>query len=77
MTRFVSDVLREPFGKVPPIAHLAAVDMEGPILAAEIIAFLLEHETIPLALMSSSSCCAAISTVVAVLCRQRVIWMRQ
>lgn len=43
MTRFVSDVLREPFGNVPPIAHLAAVDMEGPILAAEIIAFLLEQ----------------------------------
>jgi DNA helicase-2/ATP-dependent DNA helicase PcrA len=43
MTRFVSDVLREPFGKVPPITHVAAVDMEGPILAAEIIAFLLEQ----------------------------------
>ncbi|RTL89284.1 MAG: ATP-dependent helicase [Hyphomicrobiales bacterium] len=43
MTRFVSDVLREPFGTVPPIAHSAAVDMEGPILAAEIIAFLLEQ----------------------------------
>lgn len=43
MTRFVSDVLREPFGKVPPIAHSAAVDMEGPVLAAEIIAFLLEQ----------------------------------
>jgi DNA helicase-2/ATP-dependent DNA helicase PcrA len=43
MTRFVSDVLREPFGNVPPIAHSAAVDMEGPILAAEIIAFLLEQ----------------------------------
>lgn len=43
MTRFVSDVLREPFGKVPPIVHSAAVDMEGPILAAEIIAFLLEQ----------------------------------
>lgn len=43
MTRFVSEVLREPFGKVPPIVHSAAVDMEGPILAAEIIAFLLEQ----------------------------------
>lgn len=43
MVRFVSDVLREPFGAVPPVAHTAAVDMEGPILAAEIIAFLLQQ----------------------------------
>ena len=43
MTRLVSDVLREPFGNVPPIAHTAAVDMEGSILAAEIIAFLLQQ----------------------------------
>ncbi|WP_247355302.1 hypothetical protein [Bradyrhizobium sp. 160] len=43
MTRLVSDVLREPFGNVPPIAHTAAVDMEGPILAAEIVAFLLQQ----------------------------------
>lgn len=43
MTRMVSDVLREPFGNVPPISHSAAVDMEGPILAAEIIAFLLQQ----------------------------------
>jgi DNA helicase II / ATP-dependent DNA helicase PcrA len=45
MTRIVSDVLREPFGTVPPIVHSAAVDMEGPILAAEIIAFLLEQRS--------------------------------
>lgn len=45
MTRLVSDVLREPFGNVPPIVHSAAVDMEGPILAAEIIAFLLEQRS--------------------------------
>jgi DNA helicase-2/ATP-dependent DNA helicase PcrA len=45
MTRYVSDVLREPFGKVPSIAHSAAVDMEGPILAAEIVAFLLEQRS--------------------------------
>lgn len=43
MTRIVSDALREPFGQVPPITHTAAVDMEGPILAAEIIAFLLQQ----------------------------------
>jgi len=45
MTRLVSDVLREPFGQVPAIAHSASVDMEGPILAAEIIAFLLEKRS--------------------------------
>lgn len=43
MTRMVSDILREPFGNVPPIYHTAAVDMEGPVLAAEIIAFLLQQ----------------------------------
>lgn len=43
MTRFVSDVLREPFGALPAIGHTAAVDMEGPILAAEIVAFLLQQ----------------------------------
>jgi DNA helicase-2/ATP-dependent DNA helicase PcrA len=43
MTRLVSDVLREPFGNVPSIAHTAAVDMEGPILAAEIVAYLLQQ----------------------------------
>ena len=44
MTRLVSDTLREPFGALPPINHSAAVDMEGPILAAEIIAFLLQQD---------------------------------
>jgi DNA helicase II / ATP-dependent DNA helicase PcrA len=43
MTRLVSDKLREPFGNVPPIAHTAAIDMEGPVLAAEVIAFLLQQ----------------------------------
>ena len=43
MTRFVSDVLREPFGGLPAIGHTAAVDMEGPILAADIVAFLLQQ----------------------------------
>jgi DNA helicase-2/ATP-dependent DNA helicase PcrA len=45
MTRLVSDNLREPFGNVPPISHTAAVDMEGPILAAEVIAFLLQQRS--------------------------------
>ena len=43
MTRFVSDIFREPFGELLPIAHTAAVDMEGPILAAEIVAFMLQQ----------------------------------
>jgi DNA helicase-2/ATP-dependent DNA helicase PcrA len=41
--RLVSDVLREPFGNVPAIAHTASIDMEGPILAAEVIAHLLQQ----------------------------------
>ena len=45
MTRLVSDNLRAPFGNVPPITHTAAVDMEGPILAAEVIAFLLQQRS--------------------------------
>lgn len=43
MTREVSDVLRNPFGNLPTIAHTAAVDMEGPILAAELVAFLMQQ----------------------------------
>lgn len=45
MTRLVSDNLRAPFGDVPPIMHTATVDMEGPILAAEVIAFLLQQRS--------------------------------
>ncbi|MGH6744888.1 UvrD-helicase domain-containing protein [Novosphingobium sp.] len=45
MTRLVSDNLRAPFGNVPPIAHTAAVDMEAPILAAEVVAFLLQQRS--------------------------------
>lgn len=45
MTRLVSDSLRTPFGNVPPIMHTAAVDMEGPVLAAEMIAFLLQQRS--------------------------------
>ncbi|MBL3579685.1 hypothetical protein [Rhodovulum visakhapatnamense] len=43
MMRFVSDILREPFGNVPAIAHAASIDMEGPILAADVIALLLQQ----------------------------------
>lgn len=47
LTRFVSDKLREPFNNLPAISHAAAVDMEGPILAAEVVAFLLQPNTGP------------------------------
>jgi len=43
MTRMVSDAFRVSYGNIPPIGHSASVDMEGPILAAEIIAYLLEQ----------------------------------
>ena len=49
LTRFVSDKLREPFNNLPPIGHAAAVDMEGPILAAEVVAFLLQPNAGPTA----------------------------
>lgn len=42
MTRTVSDTFREPQGKLPKIGHHAAVDMEAAILAAEIIAYILQ-----------------------------------
>ncbi len=40
--REVSDALRETQGTMPPVGHRAAIDMEGAILAAEIIAFALQ-----------------------------------
>ncbi len=42
MTRIVSSAFREPQGKLPKIEHHAAVDMEAAILAAEIIAYILQ-----------------------------------
>lgn len=42
MTRLVSDYLGSSQSKMPAIDHLAAVDVEAVILAAEIIAFLLQ-----------------------------------
>jgi DNA helicase II / ATP-dependent DNA helicase PcrA len=44
MTRLVSDHLRVPFAGLPAINHSAAVDMEGPILAAEVVALLLQQD---------------------------------
>jgi DNA helicase II / ATP-dependent DNA helicase PcrA len=43
LTRQVSDAFRAPLGVMPVIAHTAAVDMEGPILAAEVVAYLLQQ----------------------------------
>src|SRR5947207_8654176 len=45
MTRLVSDAFRAPQGTLPSIEHFAAVEMEAPILAAEIIAFLMQPDT--------------------------------
>lgn len=42
--REVSDSLRETQGNMPPVGHRAAIDMEGAILAAELIAFLLQPQ---------------------------------
>ena len=42
--REVSDALRETQGTMPPVEHNAAIDMEGAILAAELIAFLLQSQ---------------------------------
>lgn len=44
MTRIVSDVFRSPVGGMTAIPHSAAVDMEGTVLAAEMIAFLLQQQ---------------------------------
>jgi DNA helicase-2/ATP-dependent DNA helicase PcrA len=44
MTRLVSDSFREPPAKMTPIAHVATIEREAAILAAEIIAHLLESD---------------------------------
>lgn len=43
MTRQVSEAFRAPMASMPAIPHTAAVDMDGPILAAEVIAYLLQQ----------------------------------
>ncbi len=45
MTRAVSDHLRSQQGQLPPVSHTAAVDVEAAILAAEVIAFLLQPKS--------------------------------
>lgn len=42
MTRLVSDALRQPPARMTEVQHSAAIEMEGAILGAEIIAFLLQ-----------------------------------
>jgi DNA helicase-2/ATP-dependent DNA helicase PcrA len=46
MMRQVSDAFRAPLGTLPKIVHSAAVDMEAPILAAEIVAYLMQPDAI-------------------------------
>ncbi|MBU9205479.1 ATP-dependent helicase [Burkholderia multivorans] len=42
MTRAVSDMFRQPLAKMSPIRHSAAVDLDGAILGAEIVSFMLQ-----------------------------------
>lgn len=44
LTRLVSDVLRSPPGNLPEIPHVAAIELEGAILSAELLAHLLEPD---------------------------------
>lgn len=44
MTRLVSDALRAPPAQLAPISHAATIELEGAILAAELIAFLLQPD---------------------------------
>lgn len=43
MTRRVSDSFRESIGNMPPLNHMAAVEMDAPILAAEVVSYLLQQ----------------------------------
>ncbi len=45
LTRHVSEIFQYPLGSLPSIPHAAVVDMEAAILAAEVIAFLLQPQT--------------------------------
>ena len=44
MTRFASDALRSPPAQMPAVPHLAVVDVEGPILASKLVAFLMQPD---------------------------------
>ncbi|MGJ4914386.1 UvrD-helicase domain-containing protein [Bradyrhizobium oligotrophicum] len=43
MTQRVSDSFHERIGNMPPLNHMAAVDMDAPILAAEVVFYLLQQ----------------------------------
>jgi DNA helicase II / ATP-dependent DNA helicase PcrA len=45
MTRLVSDMFRAPPANMKEIRHTAAIDMEGAILSAEIVAFLMQPDS--------------------------------
>ena len=45
MTRLVSDTLRTPPAGMTEIPHVAAIELDAPILAAEVIAFLMQPDT--------------------------------
>jgi ATP-dependent DNA helicase UvrD/PcrA len=45
MARTICDVFAQPMGKLPAIAHTAAVDVSGIMLAAELVAFAMEPVT--------------------------------
>jgi DNA helicase II / ATP-dependent DNA helicase PcrA len=49
LSHLVSNAFREPLAGMPPLVHTAAVEMEGPILAAEFLAYLLQQELGPAA----------------------------
>ncbi|MES2772157.1 MAG: ATP-dependent helicase [Pseudomonadota bacterium] len=46
MTRLVSDAFREPPEKLTPIHHLASIDLDAAILAAEIVSYLLQPHSL-------------------------------
>ncbi len=45
LTRLVSDAFRSPLGGLPKIRHTAAIEVEGAILAAELLAYLMQPDS--------------------------------
>jgi DNA helicase-2/ATP-dependent DNA helicase PcrA len=46
MTRYVSDLFRQPPAKFAPISHTAAIELDAAILAAEVVSYLLQPTTL-------------------------------